>query len=219
MGQMALCIRNSINLSNRYNTRTMAENKQTEDELKQQEAKPDTGKRRIDGNLLMSFAAIFLSAGTLFILIYQSNVISKQFELQQQQQFASAMPYLMLSSEFDGTNLRINVSNQGLGPAFVEAVRVHYKDTVFENSDFFNAYYYLKKMDKNISEAKSYHTIKAGLLIPSQESIQHFHLVRPEELKYDLIMEGFAQLEIEYRSIYNERWRVRGFFGIPERIE
>lgn len=197
----------------------MSEIQQTKDNPKPHETKPDTGKRRLDGNLLMSFAAIFLSAGTLFILIYQSNLISKQFELQQQQQFASAMPYLMLSGSFDGTNIKVNLSNQGLGPAFIEAVRVHYKDTVFENSDLAKAYPFLKKMDKNISEAKSYSSILAGLLIPSQESIEHLHLVVPKELKYDLIIEGFAQLEIEYRSIYNERWRVRGFFGIPERIK
>lgn len=197
----------------------MSEIQQTENDTIPRENEPAKGKRRIDGNLLMSFAAIFLSAGTLFILIYQSNLISKQFELQQQQQFASAMPYLMMSGSFDGTNVKINISNQGLGPAFIEAIRVHYKDTVFENSDLAEAYPFLKKADKNISEAKTYSTIRAGLLIPSQENIEHLHLVRPEELKYDLILEGYAQLEIEYRSIYNEKWRVRGFFGVPERIE
>lgn len=184
----------------------------------QQEAQPR--KRKIDGNLLMSFAAIFLSAGTLFILIYQSNLISKQFELQREQQFASVMPYLMLEKgNDDGSKYSIYVTNQGLGPAFVETVRVHYKDTVLERSDLFEAYSYLQKTDTNISVAQYYSTISAGRLIASQETIEHLHLTRRTDMEYDPLTNGDAQLEIEYRSIYNERWRVTGTGGIPERIE
>lgn len=197
----------------------MSANKETENQHQQEKTQSPKSKKWLDGNLLMSFAAIFLSAGTLFILIYQSNLISKQFELQQQQQFASAMPYLMLSSTYDGSNFSINLTNQGLGPAFVEAVRVHYKDTVLENSDLFNAYSFLEQTDKNFSVAVSYSSILPGLLIPSLEEIKHLQMVVPKDIKYDLISEGDAQLEIEYRSIYNERWRIRGLYGIPERIE
>lgn len=198
----------------------MSANKETENDYQQQEAQPQKSKRRLDGNLLMSFAAIFLSAGTLFILIYQSNLISKQFELQQQQQFASAMPYLMLGvAEDDGRNFKVFLWNQGLGPAFIEAVRVHYKDTVLENSDLEEAYSFLEKMDKNISTYTYYSNIFPGRLMSSQETIEHIQFTRPEDIKYDLITNGDAQLEIEYRSIYNERWRIRGLNGLPERIK
>lgn len=184
----------------------------------QQEAQSQ--KRKLDGNLLMSFAAIFLSAGTLFILIYQSNLISKQFELEREQQLALVMPYLMLEKgNDDGSKYSIYVTNQGLGPAFVEAVRVHYKDTVIEHSDLFKAYPYLQKADTNISLAQYYSTIAAGRLIASQETIEHLHLTRQKDMEYDLLTNGDAQLEIEYRSIYNQRWRVTGTDGIPERIE
>lgn len=196
-------------------------NKETTKEINtvQQETRSKNPKRKIDGNLLMSFAAIFLSAGTLFILIYQSNLISKQFELQQRQQFASAMPYLLLGLSNDGSNIKFVLANQGLGPAFVEVVRVHYKDTIFENSDLASAHYHLGKMDKNINELYSYSNIFPGLLVSPQEKIEHLNLELSEDIKYDLLTNGDAELEIEYRSIYHERWRIKGVFGIPEKIE
>lgn len=176
-------------------------------------------KRKLDGNMLMSFAAIFLSAGTLFILIYQSNLISKQFELQQQQQFASAMPYLMLGKDDDGSNITISLTNHGLGPAFVEAIRVYYKDTVFENLDLAYTYDYLQDVDENIITLYSYSTIFSGQLISPQETKGHLILKKAENAEYDPFSNGDAQLEIEYRSIYNERWRIRDIIGIPEKIE
>lgn len=49
-----------------------------------------------DSNKLVSFSAILISAVSLFILIYQTNLASKQFELEQKQQLASVKPYLQI---------------------------------------------------------------------------------------------------------------------------
>lgn len=197
----------------------MSGDKMKENNTDQKEMQSENIKRKMDGNMLMSFAAIFLSAGTLFILIYQSNLISKQFELQQQQQFASAMPYLLLGLNNDGSNIKFVLANQGLGPAFVEVVRVHYKDTIFENFDLASAHHHLGKLDNNIIDIYSYSNIFPGLLLSPQEKIEHLNLKLSKDIKNDLFTNGDAELEIEYTSIYNERWRIKGVFGIPEKID
>jgi hypothetical protein len=200
----------------------MAENQQAPDDKQDviQEPTATKRKRKIDGNLLMSFAAIFLSAGTLFILIYQSNLISKQFELQQKQQYASVMPYLMVSiGNSDDEGYELFIINQGLGPAFIEEVNIHYKDTVFRDHDFFSAYSLLKEQSPNIGTINFFGNIFKGRVLAANEHIVHLSMATPDSLNAEIIRDGVAQMEIVYKSIYDEKWRVMGLSDIPEKVE
>lgn len=88
-----------------------------------------------------------------------------------------------------------------------------------EASDLVRAYSCLFKRDRNISEVQHYSNIFVGRLISSQERIDHLRLTRPKDFEYDLLTNGDAQLEIEYKSIYNEKWHITGISGLPERVE
>ncbi|MFD2035042.1 hypothetical protein ACFSKL_09580 [Belliella marina] len=74
-----------------------------------------------DSNRLLSFSAIFISVVSLFILIYQTSLATKQFELEQKQQLASVMPYLQQWNGYqDEEEFSIIVENFGIGPAFIK---------------------------------------------------------------------------------------------------
>lgn len=179
-------------------------------------------KRKLDGNLLISLAAIFLSAGTLFILIYQSNVISKQFDLQKKQQLASSYPYLMLASGYNnGDSYRVFFINQGLGPAFIKEISITYKDSLYKDYDyitFLNEHLGKKDFPHNIGE---YADIVSGLAIPAGEEFTLLEIIRDPEVKSqnDIISSNEVRLKVVYKSVYDEEWMIDGLFDIPTKIK
>ncbi|KEO72274.1 hypothetical protein [Anditalea andensis] len=91
----------------------------------------DNSKFWKDSNRLLSFSAMFISAVTLFILIYQTSLATKQFDLEQKQQLASVMPYLLVATSYMSEDeFTVTVENLGIGPAFIKNVQVHYKDSI-----------------------------------------------------------------------------------------
>lgn len=83
------------------------------------------GKEFWNTEKIVSFSAVLISIGTLIVLIYQTNLMS-------QQQRLSVLPYVTMGNMGAYTpNSRYMVFNNGIGPAFVEKIKVKYKGNTY----------------------------------------------------------------------------------------
>ncbi|HSJ69190.1 MAG TPA: hypothetical protein VK921_16030 [Anditalea sp.] len=169
-----------------------------------------------DSNTLLTFSAIFISLATLFILIYQTSLASKQFDLEQKQQLASVMPYIQISAGHSTPEeFKIFITNDGIGPAFLKNIRVHYEGDVYENIDL--AKFIINEKITYQGALYEYANIFPGNVIPANQSISHLRILKGKQpnIDKDIFYTGQVELEIEYASIYDERWIVRGLFNEP----
>ena len=150
--------------------------------------------------------AIIASMGTLFTIVYQTELIRKQ-------QYASVLPYLEIWNSWDEDSYRLVLVNNGVGPAFVEHVKIIYGDTTYR-TDPAN---FLPMVAKNDTINYSYSNLYNGRLIPAGTKI---NLIQgPDSLSSMKLWSWFANsdstrkvnpnLVIQYRSIYNERWEIK----------
>ena len=70
--------------------------------------------RRIPSDVLVAGLALVISGTAAAAGWYQTHVIAQQLS-------AAVWPYVTVGSTFDGEHLRVNVRNDGLGPAIVES--------------------------------------------------------------------------------------------------
>lgn len=75
-------------------------------------------KKLISNELLIGIAAMIISLSTLFVFIYQTNLIRKQ-------QYMSVYPHLSFIHMTPGSlDYRFILRNQGIGPAFISAINI-----------------------------------------------------------------------------------------------
>lgn len=172
----------------------------------------------MNSDRIVSFAAILISVSTLIVLIYQTNIMRSQQRL-------SVLPHLMTSNEYIGTpNYRLILRNSGIGPAFIESVKIFHKEKTYE-MDF------AKFMIDHVPEFDSidnvyYSNIAPGLLIPAEKSINLLEIhdsLKDSKNLYALIgklvMEENLDFEIVYSSIYGEKWRITKDTVYPEPLD
>jgi len=178
-----------------------------------------TAKRRLfqSWNLdkTLSLLAFLISLGTFFLLYYQTNLTRKQ-------QYASVMPYLEIfnrGSQADG--YAFCLGNNGIGPAFIENVKIYYEDKTFQMdpADFLA----LENLPKDsINCTNCIHSnISTGSLIPAGEVIELLKVEESAKTAAQLrawFGSGKATLEIVYTSIYGEKWSV-STGNFPQKIE
>lgn len=169
-------------------------------------------KRFWNADKIVSIGAMVVSIGSLFVIVYQTNLIRKE-------QYVSVMPYLELESNTVQTKpLKIFLGNTGLGPALIKEVRVHYKGKVFEE-DLVN--FYLENFAKGYTEIEG---IRVGELIPANAVITL--LESGDDTSHEKMVElltafgeGEAVFEIVYASIYGEKWILRSDTVIPQEVD
>ncbi len=166
---------------------------------------------------IVSISAILISISTLIVLIFQTRIMREQQRL-------SVLPHISIYNERTGTpEFQIVMVNNGIGPAFIEAVNIKYDDqdfdqglTVFlaENADGFDTL-------KNVL----YSDIYRGQMIPAGQKIPLLEVDNSQEssnalsrMLGQLMRKGF-DLEIVYASIYGEKWKINGETVAPEKIE
>jgi hypothetical protein len=163
---------------------------------------------------LFAFSAVMISLATFGIYFYQTRLILKE-------QRASTMPYVMIGYSLpDGFHFRVDVVNNGLGPAFVEEVNV-YDSTgkKYPNIDLSN---YFGSIDTSgVKKRFSTSSILDGIVIPVNHSM--IHIEAQDKPTGDYFIKTFWEkkpinLEIVYSSIYGERWSVKGGFTKPVKI-
>ncbi len=164
---------------------------------------------------IVSFSAILISLATMSIYLYQTHLIIKQ-------QHASVMPYLMVGpSSFNDGHVMINLQNNGLGPAFVEKLNVYYQGTKYEGCDL--AVFFMRHNKKDTIQL-GYSSIIVGQLIPANKNIEML-VISDNKKEADKLKKYFwntdkpIELEIFYSSIYGDKWKMRGNFTRPEKID
>ena len=156
----------------------------------------------------LSLLAIIASLGTLFTVVYQTDLIRKQ-------QYASVLPYLELWNSSQSDSYRLILVNNGIGPAFLEDVSIVYRDSVYRMDPANFLYSEILKTDtiRNVT----YSNIQKGRLIPPGTRIELLSVVGHTE-NSDRLWSWFSgddpdrkelpEIEITYSSVYGERWKV-----------
>ena len=169
---------------------------------------------------ILSVSAVLISLGTLYILIHQTNLNRKQFELSQRQLSASVLPYLELaSSSPNEKDYELILFNNGLGPAFIKGIRIHYKNKVYNQDParFLQNKIFLKdSLDFYFTDLYVDRLLPAGntlkLLTVKDDEHSASHLKK-------LYSEKQAKIEIEYASAFDERWLIKGFGTYRKKID
>src|SRR5215831_14236323 len=85
-----------------------------------------------DTDRIISISAMLVGLGSLFIVLYQTELIREQ-------QKASVLPYLLIAYNTSDKGSYIALLNVGLGPALIEHVRVRHGGQTFDGDPY--AYY------------------------------------------------------------------------------
>ena len=83
-------------------------------------------KVKISFEKATTILVIIASLGSLFIIYRQTNLMSKQFELQRLEQHKSVLPYLTMYNTSTSTQYSYTLSNKGIGPALVNEINIKY---------------------------------------------------------------------------------------------
>lgn len=162
---------------------------------------------------ILAVSAIFISVSTLFTILYQTNLMRKQ-------QYASVLPYLEVwNSGLSRTSYNLVVVNNGIGPAFIDDIRV-----VFDGKEYPGdpMKFYLAHIIKE-DTIRHFHFsyLSKGRLIPPGERIEMMGVDDSREnakkLK-DWFGGDKAKVEIEFSSVYGEKW-LTGKDMKPQKIE
>lgn len=157
----------------------------------------------------LSLAAIIASMGTLFTVVYQTNLIRTQ-------QYASVLPYLEMWNSSQRHSYQLMLVNNGIGPAFIEDVKIHYLDTVYQMDPAIFLKEVINKTDtiRNVGHSN----ISKGRLVPAGEMVNLLQ-VNNDSLNAKKLWSWFSGddpsrkvkplVEIVYRSVYGETWKLR----------
>lgn len=152
----------------------------------------------------LSLMAFLISLGTFFLLYYQTNLTRKQ-------QYASVLPYLELFNRNPQEHTySFCIANNGIGPAFIKKVEVHYQDSVFKTDPANFLYSQIYPQDTTISFIHT--NLAEGTLLPAGAVLEL--LVVKEDLKSAVQLRqlfgfGKAELVVVFASVYDEEWVVR----------
>jgi len=182
---------------------------------------------KLDTDRIVAVCAMLVGIGSLFIVLYQTELIREQ-------QKAQALPYLIIAFNTGDKGSYIALKNVGLGPALIEHVRVRHDGKTFDGDPWA---YYASLPDTKLSPSNVYRDrVLPGMLIPAGgEPTNMLGSVEPSSMKPELLRrfqfvaveappDGSAAppekavLEIEYASVYGEHWRIRSDRVTPERL-
>jgi hypothetical protein len=192
-------------------------------------AEPRIPTRRWSTDRVVSLSAMAVGVCSLFITLYQTY-------LTREAQSASVLPYLAfgITSTDDGAYLTLR--NDGLGPARLESVRIHFKGqtTDADPYDFFLAH-----RTGAPPPGLSVDRVTPGRLLPANSTIQMLGIAGgPERVKTlgdmlrlfavadappswldELQARGGdkAVIDIVFSSVYGDRWRIRSDELVPQR--
>ncbi|NER14914.1 hypothetical protein GWK08_15770 [Leptobacterium flavescens] len=166
-------------------------------------------KTKINIEKIMAFLAFVVSICTLYLFFHQTSLMRKQ-------QYASVLPYLEVGNTENNGNYGFVLNNNGIGPAFIEEINIHYKDSVYRNTDI-NDFYVkvMVKQDTLFKGSTVFHsTIRKGMLVPERE-VKYMLGLRKEVKNFEILHQQLREwlnnkirVEIKYSSVYKEKWRI-----------
>lgn len=149
---------------------------------------------------LISLIALLISLGTFITFSYQNYLIQKQ-------QYRSVMPYLMINKytgydENQQALTRIEIFNNGVGPAFVEEVEIMYEGEMYSSVGEF--------LLEGIFAATPIKTgrteLSSGYAIPAGHSITILHSNDSTAAKVLDEIYQKMEMKVTYSSLYDEKW-------------
>lgn len=173
---------------------------------------PQPRKRKFwNADKVVSLSAMAIALFTLAVLLYQSYILDRQYELTVKQQKASVLPYLQIYDQSGENSFSISVQNKGLGPAFIKGLYVKKGDSIFLH---YNLYHYYE--DNNTDTVYSFNaaSLADGIVLSPGEELELFSsrdgssgLVPIKEffLNYFYGMSSNMFL-IEYESVFGDAW-------------
>ena len=173
-------------------------------------------KRFWDADKVLSISAFLISLMTLVVFFYQTR-------LMREQQHQSVLPYLAVGFRHTGSpDFHLYLSNDGIGPAFIESVKVTYQGKEYEMDlpnflasqvpamDTINNYLF-----SNIYRGKM---IAAGEVIEIIKANNSMKVANQLKAVLDQLNDEGLNYEIIYRSVYDDKWRLTGDSSIPEEL-
>ncbi|NAS11958.1 hypothetical protein [Poritiphilus flavus] len=182
--------------------------------------------KKISADRIVSVSAIIVSIFTLLMIFYQTSLTRRH-------QRASVMPSLEIGYSTKKKNDRLNesiwVSNKGLGPAFLEKI------SIIEDGQTLNMdpYEFLSKTPAR-TEVTYFDKLYPGRIIPANEGITTFEKVTDSTSQIiigNIFKFSFktgqttndgserALIEIIYKSVYGEKWKIRSDQSTPAKID
>lgn len=178
-------------------------------------------KKFWNADKIVSLSAMAIALFTLLVLVYQSTILSRQYDLTEKQQKASVLPHVMILQNFDPTHYNIVLLNQGLGPAFIKGFYLQQNDSIFAISNMYDIYF---RMTDNASDSlvnSSYASLFDGRVIAAGEEIEIISNVgETEGIKpiFNFYNNYFENDEfkviVEYESVFEEGWVVESTYQI-----
>lgn len=112
------------------------------------------------------------------------------------------------------------LKNNGIGPAFIKEVKIHWKDSVIETDPAKFTLNTIKQKDSIINFF--YNNIRRGIVVPAGEMIELVG-VKNDTINSPILKRWFSntdslEVEIIYESVYGERWSARGVANEPKRL-
>ena len=186
---------------------------------------------KINTDRIVSLSAMAVGVGSLFIIVYQT-------QLMREAQHASALPYLAIAVQSSEDGVYLTLRNVGLGPAIVEDAHVRYQGREIQGDPY---EFYVGARGDSVSGDVSVDNVMPGRLIPAGEAVQMLgvggaggapmlgELLRLFDIAEvpDAWYRGVgtprsgpqkAIIEITYSSVYGERWRIRSTRIVPDRL-
>jgi hypothetical protein len=200
----------------------------TEADVLPPRTEPPTPPRRWSTDRVVSLSAMAVGVCSLFITLYQTY-------LTREAQSASVLPYLAFGITSNNDGAYLTLRNDGLGPARLEDVRIHFKGqtTVIDPYDFFLAH-----RSGPPPPGLSVDRVTPGRLLPANSTIYMLGIVgNTDRLKTlgDMLRlftvadappswldelqaqaADKAVIDIVFSSVYGERWRIRSDQLVPQ---
>ncbi len=175
---------------------------------------PQPIKRKFwNADKVVSLSAMAIALFTLVVLLYQSHILDKQYDLTVKQQKASVLPYLIFGDAFDDISYKIILQNKGLGPAFIKGMYIKEKDSIFLIENLFE--YYLQNNTDTVRSWSSSGLVDGVVLAPG-DKIELFSAGGGSS-GLDPIINFFHSkfygnssnsFIIEYESVFEDAWIV-----------
>ena len=164
---------------------------------------------------ILGVSAILISLGMFVGIIYQNNLIQKQ-------QRASVLPYLEIWNSQNLDRYQLFVFNNGLGPAFIKEIRIIYKGETYDDTDP-HGFFVETIVKTDTINYVQYSNVSPGRLLPAGERIEMIAVLKNEENAQKLASwfadDSVVKVEIEYESVYEDRWMASGQGNQPVRLD
>lgn len=168
---------------------------------------------------IVGSSAFIISLGTFLVLAYQTYLSNEQATLNRQEQYASVLPYLELWTKRNKGLYNLALVNNGLGPAFIKSIRVHYQGKAYEGDPAQFLYEVVVPGDSSLYFG--FTNVNKGRLIPAGQSLNLIEITNSEqnaEKARKLFLDS-AQVEVVYSSVYQESWQITGISKSPKKIK